>query len=154
MTNQYVMTGLMQRAAVIKGEINILEDKLAKERLDLAHVMATIRLFDPAFEGKRIYPQRPPSQRSLHFVQGEITRRCRDAMRTADGPLSAEDIALKTIFEKGLDPNDEATRIDMTSRLLYALHRLVHQGKAERIGHGIKARWVLTARQPSGETLP
>jgi hypothetical protein len=73
---------------------------------------------------------------------GEITRRCREALRDADGPISAEDIARKAMTDKGLDPEDGKIRSDMIRRLLYALHRLVEEGTVQRHGQGLGARWT------------
>jgi hypothetical protein len=71
--NSYVINGLLEQAGILKGEIKAIEDNLARKRLDLAHVLATLRMFQPELDDKTIYPRRPASQRSEYFVQGEIT---------------------------------------------------------------------------------
>ena len=74
-------------------------------------------------------------------TSGRIRRRCLNSIRTSDESVSAEDIAIKAMAEKGMDPEDEKLRTDMIRRFLYALHR-VAKGRAERrIGHGLGARW-------------
>jgi hypothetical protein len=147
MGNTFVINGLMERAGIIKGEIAASEKLLDRQRTDLAHVLATLRMFDPAYEGKRIYPRRPASQRSAHFVQGEITRRCFEAMREVSAPVSAADITERTMTDKDLDPEDRKLRSDMIRRFLYALQRLAKDKVVRRIGHGIGATWTLPSTE-------
>jgi hypothetical protein len=143
MEHVIVIKGLTDRVSEIKGEIAILEGQIARKRTDLAHVQATICMFDPSYDGKAAKPKFPAAPRSHYFAMGEITRRCREALRDATGPISAEDIARKAMMDKGLDVNDGAIRSDMIRRLLYALHRLNEEGTAKRNGQGMGARWTL-----------
>ena len=55
----------------------------------------------------------------------------------------AESIVRQAMTDKGLDPVDRKIRSDMIGRLIWALHRLAKSGQAERIGHGLGARWTL-----------
>jgi hypothetical protein len=134
---------LVERAAEIRGQIAVLEGHIAKQRADLAHVEATARMFDPSYDGKKVQPKRPAPPRSTYFAMGEITERCRNALREASTPIAADDIAVKARQDKGLDPTDKAIRSDMIRRLLWALHRLDAVGQAKRIGQGLGARWTL-----------
>ena len=147
MTESIVVKALLDKDAEIRGQIAVLEGQMAKHRAELAHVQATLRLFDPAQDVKRIRPKAAAAPRSTYFVMGEITRRCHDALREAGGPISAEDIAVKAMRDKGLDPADRAIRSDMIRRLLWALHRLATDGQIERVGHGLGARWTLSETQ-------
>jgi hypothetical protein len=82
--------------------------------------------------------------RSRNFAEGELTRRCLDALRMADGHLvAAEDIALAAMQDKGLDPADRATRSDFIRRMRYTLTSLRAKGLVEKVGHGLGARWKL-----------
>ena len=146
MAHIVVIAGLTERASEIRGQIAVLEGQIAKHRADLAHVMATLRLFDPTAAEKRVRVKRPARPRATYFATGEIARRCRNALRDADGPISADDIAFKAMREKGLDPADGALRADMSRRLLWALHKLGKDGKAKRLGGGASARWALPNR--------
>jgi hypothetical protein len=117
MEHVILVKGPTDRVSEIKGQIAILEGQIAKQRADLTHVQATICLFDPTYDGKA-KPKFPAPPRSHYFAMGEITRRCREALRNATAPISAEDIAGRAMADKGLDPEDKKVRSDMIRRLL------------------------------------
>lgn len=143
MPDTIVVKALLDKGAEMRGQIAVLDGRLAKCRAELAHVQATLRLFDPAQDVKHVRPKAPAPPRSTYFAMGEITRRCRDALREATGPIAAMDIAVTAMRDKGLDPADRAIRSDMIRRLLWTLHRLATEGQIERLGQGLGARWVL-----------
>lgn len=143
MAQSIIMGALVERASEIRGHIAVLEGQIAKHRADLAHVEATARMFDPSYDGKRVRPKRPAPPRSTYFAMGEISERCRNALREATVPISADDVAVQAMRDKGLDLADRKIRSDMIARLIWALHRLAKAGQAERIGHGLGARWTL-----------
>ncbi len=143
MAQSIIVGALVERASEIRGHIAVLEGHIAKHRADLAHVEATARMFDPSYDGKRLRPKRPAPPRSTYFAMGEISERCRNALREATMPISAEEIAVRAMQDKGLDLTDGKIRSDMISRLIWALHRLAKAGQAERVGHGLGARWTL-----------
>jgi hypothetical protein len=147
MEHVIVTKGLKDRAAEIMGRIAVLEGEIAKQRTDLAHVEATIHMFDPSYDGKKARPKIPAAPRSHYFAMGEITRRRREALRDASGPIAAGDIARKAMVDKGLDPTNGKIRSDMIRRLLFALHRLAQEGSVIRMGHGFGARWSLPAEE-------
>jgi hypothetical protein len=143
MENVIVIAGLTKRASEIKGQIAIQEGHLVRWRTDLAHVEATIRMFDPAYDGKHVKAKRIAPPRSTYFAMGEITKRCRDAMRVAGGPVSAEEIAVKAMIDKGLNPENRKIRSDMIGRIIQTMHRLTKDGSIQRIGQGVGVRWAL-----------
>jgi hypothetical protein len=46
--------------------------------------------------------------------------------------------------DKGLDPEDRRVRTDFIRRILWCFIRMNQQGRAEKIGHGLGARYRLT----------
>ena len=84
-----------------------------------------------------------PRPRARFIAPGEISTRCRDAPRGAANPVSADEIAVKAMGDKGLDPSDQATPPDMAWRLIWALHRLDSAGQARKVGVGGGARSAL-----------
>jgi len=85
-------------------------------------------MFDPAVRVQAIRAKFPAKPRSSLFANGEISRRCREAVRDAGGePVSAETIAVRAMTEKGLDPADRALRSDFIRRFLWALSRLLRK---------------------------
>jgi hypothetical protein len=143
MVESIVVGALVQKAAEIRGEIAGLEGRIATCKAALDHVQATLRMFDPSKDVQRIKPKRPAAMRSTYFAMGEITRRCQDALREATELVSAEDIARQAMRDKGVDQEDGKLRSDFIQRILYALHRLAQEGKTERVGTGLGARWTL-----------
>jgi hypothetical protein len=143
MGHTIIIGALIERVAEIRGQIAVLEGHITKQRAALGHVEATLRMFDPAYDGKRVRPKRAAPPRSTYFAMGEISKRCREALRDAAAPISAEDIAVRAMQDKGLDLADRAIRSGMIRRLLWALDRLAKNGQAQRLGHGLGARWTL-----------
>src|ERR1700722_8836435 len=110
MSHSPVVHGLITKRAEVSGVIADLEEQMRQERANLAHIDATIRLFDPDMNPKAIRPVRPAKGRSGLFANGEISRRCREA---APEPVSAESVVRQALTDKGLDPEDKALRQDM-----------------------------------------
>ena len=88
METQQIITALLEKRADIRASIAELERKMRKHKADMAQVDATIRLFSPSVT----LAKREVSKfaRSAHFVVGELTRRCQNALRKANGePVTA-----------------------------------------------------------------
>jgi hypothetical protein len=147
MAQSIIVHALTEKRAEVSGQIVVLEDRIRQFRADLAHIDATLRLFDPEAKPAAIRAKRPPHKRQDGmFQEGEITRRCRDTLRVAGAsPLSAEEIVRATLTDKGLDPEDGRLRRDLIGRFLMALHRLHRVGHVRKIGHGMGTRWTLPA---------
>jgi hypothetical protein len=81
-------------------------------------------------------------KRSAYFARGEISRRCYEPMRER-GLISADDVAVSAMVDKGLDPAaDRQQRIDFTRRILVSLHDMKKAGTVQTIGEerGVKRR--------------
>jgi hypothetical protein len=141
-----VIHGLIAKRAEISGIIADLEEQMRQERASLAHIDATIQLFDPDMNPKAIRPVRPAKGRSGLFANGEISRRCREAIRkAAPDPVSAESVVRQAMTDKGLDPEDKVIRQDMIRRFLWAMHRMQVAGIIGKVGMGMGARWTAAA---------
>jgi hypothetical protein len=143
MSTSIIINALTTKAAEIRGQIAVLEGRISQQRADLGHVMATLRMFDPSASAQPIKAKHAPRPRASSFAAGEISKRCRDALRDAAGPVSVDEIVVHVMTEKGLDLSDQAIRSDMGRRLVWVLHRLESAGQARKIGAGVGARWVL-----------
>ena len=147
MTQPLIISGLIAKRAELSGLITDLEERTHQARADMAHIDATLKLFDPDAVPENIRPKAPAAARSGFFANGEISRRCREAVRRADGKqISAEEIVRWTMAEKGLDPEDARTRYNMNKRFLGALHRLHMTRAIGKIGQGLGARWTVNSR--------
>jgi hypothetical protein len=132
MAEPHVVSALKDKRAEVSGAIADLERRIGQHRADLMHIDATLRLFAPEIDPGGIAPRKPVT-RSAYFADGELARRCMNALRMAGGsPISAEQIAIQIMIAKGLDPEDRKTRSDFIRRVLWSLARLKGKGAAEK----------------------
>lgn len=143
MAQPHVVSALIDKRAEIAGQILEAERHITRLRADLAHVDASLRMFDPEIRPSDIRP-RVPRSRMTNFKRSEMTRLCRDILRDAKGTqLSAGEIIERAIQAKGLDPFDKDLRREMLLRFLWALHALHGQGEIGKVGFGKDVRWTL-----------
>jgi hypothetical protein len=145
MAQSIIVHALIEKRSEVGGIIADLEERTRQARADLAHIDATLRLFDPDAIPQQIRNKRPAHQRSGLFANGEISRRVREALRDAQGPIATESIVRQAIADKGLDAEDKPARQAMIRSFLWALHRMQVAGTVRRVGRGLGARWVLSA---------
>jgi hypothetical protein len=87
---------------------------------------------------------RPVFIRSAHFASGELTGRCQDALREAEGGyVTVETIVWRAMQEKGLDLADADVRDDFTRHFTWTLTAMLSRGVARKVGSGADARWGL-----------
>jgi hypothetical protein len=102
MAQSVIINGLIDKRAELSALITDLEERKHQARADLAHIDAPLRLFDPQAVPASIKPKAPAAPRSGFFANGEISRRCREAVRQAGGdPVSAEDIFRRPVDHGG-----------------------------------------------------
>jgi len=82
MAETHVIGALRSKRAELAGMLRQLEQQLAQQRANLAHLDATMRLFDPHIRPKDIRP-RQPRERNAWFRPGECLRLIYDELREA-----------------------------------------------------------------------
>lgn len=122
MTNDYCLSGLVEKRAELAGEAAALERRLAELRASLGHLDATILLFDPGHRPGGIPPKRPPPAPGP-FGHGELTRLVYGLLWEAGAPLDAATVAARVIAAKGLDAGDAALAADVRERVRDALRK-------------------------------
>ena len=133
--------------AVGNGRLLDLRREADKLQADLVHLDAILRLY--GLEPEDIPTKGRMPVRSAYFGRYEITRRCRDMIRER-GVISAAEVSIQAMKDKGLDPNEKRVRADFTRRILISLHDLRKAGLVEKIGHGKGVKWqALDAAAPS-----
>lgn len=97
-----------------------MERRLKNARHDLAHLQATLRLFNlkdadtlPVYMGLRRI-----------FTHGEITRLALGALRAAPDGLDTRELALAVMSAKGLDTEDRVFRVSLAQSIVTLLGRL------------------------------
>lgn len=119
-----------------------LSDSLANsERIaaNIGHVEAVIRLFDPAYNVKRI-PGRRRNVGNPWFKRGTLFRAALDVLRKADAPMTTMEIAKRLAADRGATPTREQLR-KLDAGLRSCLNKNV--GKAVACDDERPARWCL-----------
>ncbi len=151
MGDTFVISGLKEKRSAIAGQIVDLKREIDKLQADLFHVDSVLRMY--GLEPEEIPTKGRMPKRSAYFGRNEITRRCYDMLREK-GTISADDVTVRAMLDKGMDPEAERkVRADFTRRILVSLHDLRKAGTVEKVGHGRGVRWRLIT-QPGAASTP
>jgi hypothetical protein len=122
MTELHVICALRDKRSELAGMMNRLEQQLAQHRASLAHLDATMQLFDPDIRPDQIRPrqQRP---RNAWFRPGECLRLIHDVLRDAPRPVTARALAERIMAMKGIPAADDRTRALIQKTVLGSLNR-------------------------------
>lgn len=150
MGDTFIISGLKEKRSAVAGQIVDLQRELDRLQMDLFHIDHVLRLY--GLEPEEIPTKGRMPKRSAYFGRNEITRRCYDMLREK-GAVQADDITVRAMREKGLDPeSDRKMRTDFTRRILVSLHDLRKNGTVEKVGHGRGVRWRLVEIRESEYT--
>jgi hypothetical protein len=145
MGDTFIISGLKEKRSAVAGQIVELRGQIDRLQADLFHLDRVLKIYGLDPEDVPTKGQVP--KRSAFFGRNEITRRCYDLLRERE-TLKAEDVAVKAMLEKGLDPGaDRKQRIDFTRRILVSLHDLKKAGTVEKIGEKRGVKWRLVVIQ-------
>jgi hypothetical protein len=118
----------------------IWENRKEAERLAdaMKHVEAVIKLFDPAYNVRRISIRRRHKGNDW-FKRGTLLRHALDVLRKAQGPMTAREITERMLAARGVNADPEGVR-----RLIASVQASLqnHEGKTvNRVGEGTPGRW-------------
>ena len=122
MAEMHVIGALRNKRAELAGMLHQLEQQLVQQRADLAHVDATMRLFDPDIRPKDIRPKQPRA-RNAWFRQGECLRLIYDELREATQPATTRELAERIMRVKAIPVADDQRRERIQKTLLASLNR-------------------------------
>lgn len=142
MAEPHVIDALCAKRAEINGHIHDLEKRIARQRVALSNLDATIRLFSPETNPDAI-PAKRPYRRTRYFGHNELSRLVMEALRLATGPLVAADIATAVMRAKSAAADDAAFKAIVTERALGILRGLAKRGEVARSGTSHNAQWVV-----------
>jgi hypothetical protein len=122
MAELHVIGALRNKRAELAGSLRQLEQQLARQRTNLAHLDATMRLFDPNVRPKDI---RPKQQRTHNawFRPGECLRLIYDELRDAVEPLTTRELTERIMRVKAIPAADDHRRELVQKTLLGSLNR-------------------------------
>lgn len=142
MAESQTLVVLRNKRDEIERAIANYEKQVAKAKRDLAHVNATIRMFESP-EERTQFPVYVDTLRL--FKRGEIVSICKRAL--ADGPKTTRELAVYVVREKGMDETDTVLRQSIAFRIVQALRLQWKRGKIdspEKI-KGVRV-WALSVR--------
>jgi hypothetical protein len=122
MTEPHVIGALRNKRAELAGMLRQLEQQLVRQRANLAHLDATMRLFDPDIRPNDIRPKQPRA-RNTWFRQGECLRLIYDELREATQPVTTRELAERIMQVKGIPAADNNRRERVQKTLLATLNR-------------------------------
>jgi hypothetical protein len=118
------LAGLVEKRAEISSKISHTRAMLRQLIIDLDHVDAAIRLFDPSYDVGGIRQKIPTA--AHRALRGDLTRATLDALRDAPGPMTTKELARHVMAERGLNTAD-VSLLQLFTRRTGALLR--HQKK-------------------------
>ena len=122
MAEPHIIGALRNKRAELAGMLRQLEQQLAQQRTNLAHVDATMRLFDPDMRPKEIRPKQPRT-RNAWFRPGECLRLIYDELREATHPVTTRELAERIMRVKAIPAADDQRRERIQKTLLASLNR-------------------------------
>src|ERR1700677_186665 len=122
MAELHVIGALRNKRAELAGTLRQLEQQLGKHRANLAHLDATMHLFDPDIRPHDIRPKQPRA-RNAWFRQGECLRLIYDELREASQPVTTRQLAEQIMRVKPIPADDDPRRERVQKTILGSLNR-------------------------------
>ena len=123
MTELDVIGALQNKRTELTGTLRQLEQQLAQHRINLAHLDATMRLFDTDTQPNAL-PSQPPAAPQCLVSPGRVHPV--DLRRVARGPqrpITTRELAERLMCIKGLPAGDSQSRASVQQTLLGSLNR-------------------------------
>jgi len=140
MADAPMIATLRQKRVEVENAITHYESKIREAREDLAHINATLRLFETQDERSDL-PVYVDTKRL--FPHGAIVSICKKAL-AAEGPLDTRELALRVIRESGLEESDKVLRRSVAYRIVQALRLQCKRGLVSSPGtRGCVKMWDL-----------
>jgi hypothetical protein len=140
MVELHVMHALRNKRAELAGTLIQLEQQLVRQRADLTHLDATMRLFDPDIQPNEI-PSKQRRPHSAWFRHGECLRLIYDELRDAPQPMTTRELTERIVRVKAIPADDDRSRELMQKTLLSSLNRA--KETIARIENGGVVSWRL-----------
>jgi hypothetical protein len=121
------VTTLVAKRHEIESTIAAYEKRLDQARVDLAHVNATISIFEAS--GDR---DAATAYMDIHrlFQRGELIAICKAAL-AEHGPMDTRALAVHILKAKGFDAGDKVLAKSIAARVIHALRMQAKRGRLE-----------------------
>ena len=141
LAGSFALSGLIAKRADIAGQIDAARLSLRRLIVNLDHVDAAIRLFDPDFDiasiRHRSYPVAQIARR------GDSIRLILSILREATEPMTTKQIALRVMAVRGLNSNDPNLVLTITRRAGASLRSYKDNGTVRSIKDGRYGKYDL-----------
>jgi hypothetical protein len=106
MTDTHVVSALKEKRIQVASLIESLQGQIRKATIDLDHVEAALRLFDPDVDLAALSPRKVAQV--LYDTKGDTGRIILDTLRNAMRPVPTAAVCDAVMKARGLDTNDKA----------------------------------------------
>ena|ERR1700722_11377892 len=131
MADPQILTTLRTKRDEIERTIEAYSAKIKAAQIDLAHVNATLHIFEVNGEPRQ-FPL--PMSIARLFKRGEIWAYCKTALEGSPAGLDTRELALAVIRAKGLDEADSVLRNALATSVISVLHMRAKRGQLTRAG--------------------
>jgi hypothetical protein len=135
----HVVTGLIAKRREIAGQIEHLQANLRQATIDLDHVEAALRLFDPEVDLAALSPRKVAPV--LYDTKGDTGRVILETLRTSMRPLTTAQVCDAVMLARGLDTNDRG------------LCRIMMRRTNANLKHWAKKRGLIRSMPGPGQQL-
>ena len=122
MAEPHVISALRNKRLELGEVVNELEQRLELHRADLAHLDATMRLFDPDIRPEEVRPKQQRAH-STWLRPGECLRLIYDELRDAPQPVTTRELAEPVMRTKAMPMSDDRRRELIQKTILGSLNR-------------------------------
>jgi len=105
MTDTHVVSALKTKRIQVASQIESLQGQLRQATIDLDHVEAALRLFDPEVDLAALSPRKVAPV--LYDTKGDTGRVILETLRGSMRPVSTAQICDAVMVARGLDTNDK-----------------------------------------------
>jgi hypothetical protein len=139
MTDTHVVSALKTKRIQVASQIESLQGQLRQAVMDLDHVEAALRLFDPGVDLTALPPRKvaPVS----YDTKGDTGRIILETLRTSMRPLTTAQVCDAVMLARGLDTNDKG------------LCRVMMRRTNANLKHWAKKRGLIRSMPGPGQQL-
>lgn len=101
MAETHVISALVDKRARIDGEIQMRRYQITRLEMELAHIDAVIRMFQPSYDISKIATKRTIKRSKAGTAKGSGTREALTVLREAGEPLTCTAIAERILARRG-----------------------------------------------------
>ena len=143
MADKHVVSALKDKRIGIATEIEGLQSALRQAVINLDHVEAALRIFDPTINLGELGPRKVPQV--LADIHGDTGRIILDTLRTATVPLPTYKVCEAVMKARGLDTDDKGLcRLMMKRTVANLKHWSQKRGLVRSLpGPGQQKMWEL-----------